>query len=39
MSDLQPARTREEMDLSMFGDSHVRAYRESKGERGSCAPA
>jgi deazaflavin-dependent oxidoreductase (nitroreductase family) len=34
MSELQPARTREEMDLSIFGDSHVQAYRESKGERG-----
>jgi deazaflavin-dependent oxidoreductase (nitroreductase family) len=22
------------MDMSMFGDSHVRAYRESKGEHG-----
>lgn len=34
MSDLQPARNREEMDLSIFGDSHVRTYRETKGERG-----
>jgi proline iminopeptidase len=34
MSDLQPARTREEMDLSLFGDSHARTYRETNGERG-----
>jgi proline iminopeptidase len=34
MSDLQPARNREEMDLSIYGDSHVKAYQETKGERG-----
>ena len=34
MSDLRPARTREEMDLSLFGPEHVRTYRETDGERG-----
>lgn len=34
MTDLRPARTREEMDLSLFGQDHVRTYRETKGERG-----
>jgi deazaflavin-dependent oxidoreductase (nitroreductase family) len=34
MSELRPPRSQDEMDMSIFGDSHVRAYRESKGERG-----
>jgi proline iminopeptidase len=34
MSDVKPARSREEMDLSLFGDSHVEAYRKSGGEVG-----
>ena len=34
MSDLQPARSRAEMDLSIFGESHVRTYQETKGEQG-----
>ena len=34
MSELRPARTREEMDLSLYGQDHVRTYRETKGERG-----
>src|SRR4051794_14826500 len=34
MAELQPARSREEMDLSVFGDSHVRLYRETNGEQG-----
>jgi deazaflavin-dependent oxidoreductase (nitroreductase family) len=34
MTDLHPPRTREEMDLTLFGDSHVRAYRETNGEQG-----
>ena len=34
MENLHPARSREEMDVSLSGDKHVEAYRESKGERG-----
>lgn len=34
MTELRPPRSREEMDLSIFGDSHVRLYRETKGEQG-----
>ncbi len=34
MSDLRPPRTREEMDFTISGESHVRAYRETNGERG-----
>jgi deazaflavin-dependent oxidoreductase (nitroreductase family) len=34
MTDLHPPRTREEMDLTLFGDNHVRAYRETNGEQG-----
>jgi deazaflavin-dependent oxidoreductase (nitroreductase family) len=34
MSELQPPRKVAEMDLSLFGDSHVRAYRETDGETG-----
>jgi len=34
MTDLHPPRTREEMDLTLFGESHVRAYRETNGEQG-----
>jgi deazaflavin-dependent oxidoreductase (nitroreductase family) len=34
MDELKPARSREEMDLSVFGPSHVRLYRETNGEQG-----
>lgn len=34
MSELRPPRSREEMDLSIFGDAHVRLYQETKGEQG-----
>jgi deazaflavin-dependent oxidoreductase (nitroreductase family) len=34
MSDVKPARSRAEMDLTLFGDSHVEAYRRSNGETG-----
>ena len=34
MSELRPRRTREEMDVSLYGPEHVRAYRETNGERG-----
>lgn len=34
MSELQPPRKVAEMDLSLFGDGHVRAYRETNGETG-----
>src|SRR4051794_34198843 len=34
MSELKPPRSRDEMDLSVFGDSHVRLYQETKGEQG-----
>jgi deazaflavin-dependent oxidoreductase (nitroreductase family) len=34
MSELKPPRTRAEMDTSLFGDEHVRAYRETGGARG-----
>lgn len=34
MENLQPARSREEMDVSLFGDGHVQTYRETKGEQG-----
>lgn len=34
MSELRPPRTREEMDVSLYGPEHVRAYRETNGERG-----
>jgi deazaflavin-dependent oxidoreductase (nitroreductase family) len=34
MSELHPPRRREDMDLSIFGESHVRLYRETKGEQG-----
>ena len=34
MSELQPPRRREDMDLSVFGDSHVRVYQETNGEQG-----
>lgn len=34
MENLRPARSREEMDVSMFGDSHVRTYRQTNGEQG-----
>src|SRR5262249_31201385 len=32
--ELQPPRRREDMDLSVFGDSHVRVYQETNGEQG-----
>lgn len=34
MGDQGPPRSREEMDLSVFGDNHVRLYRETQGEQG-----
>jgi deazaflavin-dependent oxidoreductase (nitroreductase family) len=34
MDELKPARSREDMDLSVFGPSHVRLYRETNGEQG-----
>lgn len=34
MSELKPPRSRDEMDVSVFGDSHVRLYQETKGEQG-----
>jgi deazaflavin-dependent oxidoreductase (nitroreductase family) len=34
MSDLKPPRSRDEMDFTIAGDSHVRAYRETNGETG-----
>ena len=34
MSELKPPRSRAEMDTSIFGDSHVRIYQETKGEQG-----
>ena len=34
MSELQPPRRFEDIDVTIVGDSHVRAYRESNGERG-----
>jgi deazaflavin-dependent oxidoreductase (nitroreductase family) len=34
MKDLKPPRSPQEMDFTIAGESHVRAYRESKGERG-----
>jgi deazaflavin-dependent oxidoreductase (nitroreductase family) len=34
MSELNPPRRPEDMDTSIYGESHVRAYRESKGETG-----
>jgi deazaflavin-dependent oxidoreductase (nitroreductase family) len=34
MSELHPPRRREDMDLSLFGPAHVKAYQETKGETG-----
>jgi deazaflavin-dependent oxidoreductase (nitroreductase family) len=34
MSELHPPRTRDEMDFTISGESHVRAYRETNGEQG-----
>lgn len=34
MSQLHPPRTRQEMDFTISGESHVRAYRETNGEQG-----
>ncbi|CAN7337921.1 nitroreductase family deazaflavin-dependent oxidoreductase [Phenylobacterium sp. LjRoot225] len=34
MSDLRPPRTRDEMDFTISGESHVRAYRATNGEQG-----
>jgi deazaflavin-dependent oxidoreductase (nitroreductase family) len=34
MSELRPPRTRDEMDLTISGASHVRAYRATNGEQG-----
>jgi proline iminopeptidase len=34
MSQLKPPRRREDMDLSVFGDNHVKVYQETKGETG-----
>lgn len=34
MSDLKPPRSPQEMDFTIAGESHVRAYRETDGERG-----
>jgi deazaflavin-dependent oxidoreductase (nitroreductase family) len=34
MTELQPPRRREDMNLSIFGDSHVRVYQETKGAEG-----
>lgn len=34
MSELRPPRSREEMDTTIYGDSHVKLYRETKGEQG-----
>jgi len=34
MSDLRPPQKGDKMDLTLFGDSHVRAYRETNGEQG-----
>jgi deazaflavin-dependent oxidoreductase (nitroreductase family) len=34
MSELHPPRRREDMDLSLFGPSHVKAYQETNGETG-----
>jgi deazaflavin-dependent oxidoreductase (nitroreductase family) len=34
MEELRPARSRAEMDLSVFGPSHVRLYQETDGEQG-----
>jgi deazaflavin-dependent oxidoreductase (nitroreductase family) len=34
MDELKPARSRDEMDLSVFGPNHVRLYRETQGEQG-----
>ena len=34
MSTLRPPRSRDEMDFTISGESHVRAYRETNGEQG-----
>jgi len=34
MTDLKPPRSPKEMDFTIAGESHVRAYRETGGERG-----
>lgn len=34
MSEPGPPRKREDMDMSLFGDDHVRLYRETNGEQG-----
>ncbi|MDB5446770.1 MAG: hypothetical protein JWQ97_2087 [Phenylobacterium sp.] len=34
MSELRPPHSRDEMDLSVFGDGHVRLYRDTHGEQG-----
>lgn len=34
MSELHPPRRREDMDLSLFGPAHVKAYQETQGETG-----
>lgn len=34
MTDLKPPRSPQEMDFTIAGESHVRAYRETNGERG-----
>jgi deazaflavin-dependent oxidoreductase (nitroreductase family) len=34
MSELKPPRSRDEMDTSVYGDAHVRLYRETGGEQG-----
>ena len=34
MTELRPPRSRDEMDFTISGESHVKAYRETKGETG-----
>jgi deazaflavin-dependent oxidoreductase (nitroreductase family) len=34
MTELRPPRSQAEMDLSLFGENHVRTYRETNGEKG-----
>jgi len=34
MTQLQPPRRREDIDMSIFGPSHVRAYQETNGDKG-----
>ncbi len=34
MNEQRPPRRQEDMDLTLFGEAHVRVYRETKGARG-----